>query len=112
MPNTREIPRERWDTYLGTIARTEQHRPVRVEVEAPEGGSQQVAERLPLLGLSLEARGGSDIDITVEAGTKPGDFEHRVPHAERLYALEDDEGRIECLDIETGGQTRTLVYFD
>ena len=112
MGQTHDIPREKWEAFFNAVARNEQHRSVRVEVDDPGLGSQAIADHVPLVGVSLDRRGGTDIDVMVEAGGSSGGFTHRVPHAERVRALEADDGRLSCLDIESEGAGRTLVYFD
>jgi hypothetical protein len=112
MGRTHDIPREQWESFFDAVAKKEQHRSVRVEIDEPGIGAQALADHVPLLGVSLERRGGSDVDVTLEAGGHSGGFRHRVPHAERVYALEADDGRLSCLDIEAEGASHTLVYFE
>ncbi len=112
MGQTHDIPRDKWEAFFDAVARNEQHRAVRVEVDEPGLGAQAIAEHVPLVGLSVERRGGSEIDVMLEAGGATGSFTHRVPHAERVRALEADDGRLTCLDIEAEGASRTLVYFE
>ena len=114
MGRTHEIPREQWTSFFGAVARTEYDRRVRIELDEEGLGSQPLAEHMPLIGLALEQRGSNDIEVTVKAGPR-GDFEHRIPAARRLVALEGDDGDLRCLDIESsdgGHAVHTRVYFE
>ncbi len=110
MSSTHDIPREAWEEFFGAMARTERDRRVWLEVDEPGSGPQHVAERLPFVGVTVERRGGSDIDVVVEAGPT-SDFQHRVPHVDHVYALEGDDGRLQCLDLQSEA-THTLVRFE
>jgi hypothetical protein len=114
MGRTHEIPREQWTSFFGAVARTEYDRRVRIELDEEGLGSQPLAEHLPLVGLALERREASDVDVTVKAGPR-GDFEHRIAAARRLVALEGDDGDLRCLDIESsadGHAVHTRVFFE
>ncbi|MFM2152421.1 MAG: hypothetical protein RL199_856 [Pseudomonadota bacterium] len=114
MGRTHEIPREQWTSFFGAVARTEYDRRVRIELDEEGLGSQPLAEHLPLVGLALEKRGANDIEVCVKAGPR-GDFEHRIPEARRLVALEGDDGDLRCLDIESaedGHAVHTRVFFE
>lgn len=110
MSRTHAIPRASWESFFNAMAKTERDRRVWLEVDTPEQGAQRVAEHLPFVGVSMERKGADDVDVMLEAGLS-GDFVHRVASAEKVYALEGDDGRLECLDIEAGA-THTLVHFD
>ncbi len=110
MSRTHDIPRGAWDDFFGAMARTERDRRVWLEVDEPGQGVQHVAERLPFVGLTLERRERNDVDVLLEAGLD-GDFRHRVAQVSHVYALEGDDGRLECLDLESGGG-HTRVRFE
>jgi len=114
MSRTHEIPRDQWSAFFGALAKTETERPVRIELDEEGLGSQPLAEHMPFLGLALERRGSSEVDVTVRTGGS-GDFEHRIAAARRIVALEGDEGDLRCVDIESGdGGTavHTRVHFE
>lgn len=110
MKRTHDIPRKAWEEFFGAMARTERDRRVWLEIDSPDGGVQHVAERLPFVGVSVERKDRDDVDVLVEAGLS-GDLRHRVAAVDRIYVVEGDDGRLECLDLESG-EGRTLVRFE
>ena len=113
MPTTREIPRPHWESYLQEVTDAEVNHLVRLERDTLAGGSEQLLSGVPLAGLSLEGKGefAEAVDITFAPGTPAGDYMHHIDHTRSIYAVEDDDGRLQCLDIE-GDDGKTLVYFD
>jgi hypothetical protein len=110
MSSTHDIPRAAWEEFFGAMARTERDRRVWLEVNEPGAGTQHVAERLPFVGVTVERRGGRDVDVVVEVGPT-SDFQHRVTRVDHVYALEGDDGRLQCLDLQSAA-SHTLVRFE
>ena len=113
MATTREIPRQEWESFLQELTDTELDHSVRVESESAQGGG-KLLSGAPLIGLSLEGKGAQAdaLEITVKVGGPQGDYTHHVDRARALFSLEDDQGHVQCLDIEDENDEKTLVYFD
>lgn len=113
MSRTREIPRREWQKYLDDLSRRERDHGVRIELDEKDQGSQIVAGKMPLLGISCETKGSQAgaLDISVTRSNGQDEFTHRLEGTRRIYAEEADDGHIQCLDIENDSG-RTLIYFD
>ena len=112
MHHTREIPRERWAEYLSLLSNVTRAQSVRIEADSTEIGEQQLAQRLPLLSISLEQKGSSRGSIEVTVGRPGEEITHRIAKPQRLYADESESGELECLDIEDASHTKTLIFFE
>lgn len=112
MHHTREIPRDVWSDYLTLLSSINRAQCVRIEAGGPDIGEQTLAQRLPLLDISLEEKGSSQGSIEVTVGRPGEEITHRILHPERIYADEDESGELECLDIEDGEHTKTLIFFE
>ncbi|CAM4436212.1 DUF5335 family protein [Corallococcus exiguus] len=107
-----EIPREQWESYLAGISRQDATQWVRVESIDAETGDQPLADRLPLVDISLERKGSDAGAVQIIVGREDGRITHRILEPDHLYAeLDGESGALECLEIgERGG--KTLVFFE
>ncbi|MGZ3460142.1 MAG: DUF5335 family protein [Archangium sp.] len=112
MHHMREIPREGWADYLSLLSIVECDHQVRIEAEGPELGDQTLAERLPLVDISVEEKGSEEGAIEVTVGHPGEELTHRISHPEHVRATESDSGELECLDIEDADHMKTLIYFE
>ncbi len=112
MHHTREIPREVWSDYLTLLSSMNRTQSVRIEAGGMQLGEQQLAQRLPLLSISLEEKGSGQGTIEVTVGRPGEEITHRIFHPTRLYADESESGELECLDIEDAEHTKTLIFFE
>lgn len=107
-----EIPREEWASYLAGISRKGATQWVRVESIDAETGDQPLADRLPLVDISLETKGSDSGAVQIIVGREGEEVTHRILEPDHLYAELDGETKaLECLEIgEKGG--KTLVFFE
>ncbi|NOJ98268.1 hypothetical protein D7W82_36095 [Corallococcus sp. CA049B] len=107
-----EIPREQWASYLAGISKQDATQWVRVESIDAETGDQPLADRLPLVDISLEQKGSDAGAVQIIVGREDGRITHRILEPDHLYAeLDEASGALECLEIgERGG--KTLVFFE
>jgi acetoin utilization protein AcuB len=110
-PNTREIPRERWSSFLALIEHLQKDRPVRVEVIGPQLGDQELAGRAQLRSISAPSKGTGARTIEIDLGVDAG-LDHRVFRPVHVYAIQSSAGTLDCLDIEDESQTKTLIRFE
>jgi hypothetical protein len=112
MSKTHEIACDQWSAFLKEVSNKERNHKVRIESDELETGNEDLANNVPLVGISCEMKGNlaGAVDIMVAPGGKGGDYTHRVENAKAIYAMEGDDGDLECIDIE--GTGKTLVYFD
>ncbi|WNG44601.1 hypothetical protein F0U60_11255 [Archangium minus] len=112
MANTIEIPRENWALYFERLGRQAQTYPVRIEVENQDIGDQEMARRLPLVGIDLETKGSEVGDIEVTVGDADQNFMHHINEPTRVYLMVDDSGNIDCIEIEDGAEGKTIIFFE
>ena len=112
MANTIEIPREHWAVYFERLGRQAQTYPVRIEVENQDIGDQEMARRLPLVGIDLETKGSEVGDIEVTVGDADQNFMHHIDGPTRVYLMVDDSGNIDCIEIEDGAEGKTIIFFE
>ncbi|WP_223641598.1 DUF5335 family protein [Corallococcus sp. EGB] len=107
-----EIPREEWASYLAGISRKDATQWVRVESIDSETGDQPLADRLPLVDITLETKGSDSGAVQIIVGREGEEVTHRILEPDRLYAELDDQTKaLECLEIgEKGG--KTLIFFE
>ena len=107
-----EIPREEWASYLAGISRKDATQWVRVEFIDAESGDQPLADRLPLVDISLETKGSDAGAVQIIVGREGQEVTHRILEPDRVYAeLDDKTQALECLEIgEKGG--KTLIFFE
>lgn len=110
--HTREIPKPNWGHYLQALGNHKAYQPVRVQVESEELGAQPLAEGLPLVGISMEAKGSHKDAIEVTLGSPgEGDFTHMIDQPAHLWVEEDEAGEVQTIDIEGAGRIKTLIFF-
>lgn len=112
MANTIEIPRDNWAVCFERLGRQAQTYPVRIEVENRDIGDQEMARKLPLVGIDLETKGSEAGDIEVTVGGSGDNFMHHIDDPTRVYLMVDDSGNIDCIEIEDRGDGKTLIFFE
>jgi hypothetical protein len=111
MGRTIEIPRETWAVYFDNLNKRALNEPVRIQVENRDIGDQELTRRLPLVGIDLETKGSEAGDIEVTVGDERRELLHHIDNAVRVYLKVDDDGNIDCLEIEDGDNGKTLLFF-
>lgn len=112
MGRTIEIPRQTWAVYFDNLNKRALSEPVRLEVENRDIGDQEMTRRLPLVGIDLETKGSEAGDIEVTVGDERQEFTHAIDNPTRVYLKVDDDGNIDCMEIEDQGDGKTLVFFE
>ena len=108
MSEPREIPRERWADYLSGLSARERDEVVRVALAGRSLGEQTVVGDAPLRRIAVADMGDVQGIIEIRLG---GGVTHWIPEPEHMYALEDENGDVECLDIEDRARVKTLIFF-
>ncbi|WP_375756077.1 DUF5335 family protein [Corallococcus exercitus] len=107
-----EVPREQWASYLAGISKQAATQWVRVESIDADTGDQPLADRLPLVEISLEKKGSDSGAVQIIVGREDERITHRILEPDLLIAeLDSQSGALECLEIgERGG--KTLIFFE
>lgn len=110
---TRQIEKDKWTNFLDAFSAHNQTRNIMVDMEHKELGPQTVVNSKPLLALEADMN-EDEQSITIIAGDpqggEPESLTHRVMDPTAIWVKEDDQGRVETLDIESE-EGRTLVKF-
>jgi uncharacterized protein DUF5335 len=112
MAHTIEIPKGNWAVYFERLGQQAQRYPVRIEVENRDIGDQELARKLPLMGLDLETKGSEVGDIEVTVGEAGDNFMHHINDPTRVFLKTDDGGNIDCIEIEDKANGKTLIFFE
>ena len=112
MGRTIEIPRETWAVYFDNLSKRALNEPVRIEVENRDIGDQEMTRKLPLVGIDLDTKGSEAGAIEVSVGDERRELMHRIDNAVRVYLKIDDDGNIDCLEIEDQDDGKTLLFFE
>ena len=106
------IEQEQWKSFLDDFTKRNQFRTSRLETVG-EGGAQEEAKSLPLVGVSYEPRGSDAGDVVIILGAETGrdHFEHLVPQVERIAPLLGDTGE-EGVGFEDHDGSKTLLVFE
>ncbi|OJT20632.1 hypothetical protein BO221_32135 [Archangium sp. Cb G35] len=112
MGRTIEIPRETWAVYFDNLSKRALNEPVRIEVENRDIGDQEMTRKLPLVGIDLETKGSEAGAIEVSVGDERRELMHRIDNAVRVYLKIDDDGNIDCMEIEDQDDGKTLLFFE
>ena len=112
MGRTIEIPRQTWAVYFDNLNKRALSEPVRLEVENRDIGDQEMTRRLPLVGIDLETKGSEAGDIEITVGDERGEFTHAIDNPTRVYLKVDDDGNIDCLEVEDQDNGKTLIFFE
>lgn len=105
---SREIPREGWAEYLSGLSAREHAHVVRIALAGRKLGEQVVVGDAPLRGIAVSDQGDVHGLIEIRLG---GGVTHWIPEPTHMYALEDENGDVECLDIEDRARVKTLIFF-
>jgi hypothetical protein len=95
------LAREHWHAYLEELTKLLEGRAAAVEVASADFGDQQLAQNVPLLGLTYD-RHGDVIDVALEG------IDHRVPHPKSL-AFDTLPGGVIAIELVGEDDVRTLL---
>ncbi len=112
MIRTVEIPRERWQSFLEMIDRLASGRPVRLEVARRELGDQDMASRLPLIGVELEQKGSDRGELVVSVATDRGELTHVIGQPTGIAIGLNDNDEPQWLAVAEPGDAITIIHFE
>ncbi len=109
---TQEIPRDQWTPFLNQFSRQHEGWLVTLEVFAPDVGAQEEASDLPLAGITIASGANEPETIAINVGKSPEDHvTHTINGPEHLWLEQTPEGADAALEIESEGETKTLLRF-
>lgn len=107
-----DIPKERWSSFIETIHRLADGRPVRLEVARRELGDQQMAELQPLTDIDFETKGSARGALVVSVGSDRGELTHLIAKPTRIAVGLNDVGEPQWVAIDEADGGTTIVHFE
>lgn len=113
MGTTHEIPSDDWATFFDAFSRIHRGWRSRVEVLGKEFGAQEEGKDLPLIGVSGDFGVPGRERVVIALGREPDDHvSHAVLHPAAIRLLQDEEGAVQALEIESADRSVTLLRFE
>ncbi len=97
-----------WTAFFDAFSRRHEGWLARLIVLDPKLGAQVEAFELPLQGVVADTRGR---DITIQLGLRPGDVEHAVRNAKRVWVELADDDAEAAVEIESSDGTKAILEF-
>jgi hypothetical protein len=109
---TQEIPREDWNSFFNSFSRQHEGWRATLEMLAPDLGAQNEGEDLSFEGVSLNSEASDRESIVISLTKSATDHvTHMVEGPTRVWLQQTDEGADASLEIESSGDTKTLLRF-
>jgi hypothetical protein len=110
MIRTVDISRERWPSFVETINKLADGRPIWLEVANRELGDQELEKLLPLVDFDLETKGSEKGRILIAAGSERGELNHLIDEPLAIAVGLNEAGAPEWIAIEEPGEATTIVH--
>jgi hypothetical protein len=111
MPS-RDIPREKWVTFLDSFSRQHERWLVNMEVVTDGLGVHKELREKPLIGVSADLKSSGSGTISIIAGERSDDHVNHIINGPTRLALEEtEEGAHKGLRIEGADGETTLLLF-
>lgn len=110
MQDTREIPRDAWDTFFTRFSQDHETQFVAVEVMGREIGAQVEGQSLLLSGISTADDEGQSLALMFDS-VNGEHLTHMVSNPTHVWLQRSAGNTDEALEIESADGTRTLVRF-
>ncbi|HEY0283912.1 MAG TPA: DUF5335 family protein [Vicinamibacterales bacterium] len=108
MQVTKEIPRERWDTFFSRFSDDHETQFVAVEVMGSDIGAQVEGRSLLLSGISRADANNQSLALMFDS-VNGEHVTHTVNKPTRVWVLRAPDNSDEALEIESADGTRTLI---
>jgi hypothetical protein len=108
-----EIRQDEWQAYLEGFSKRNGGRAAHVEVIGADLGAQELAERLPLEGITFEDKGSlaPSVEIFLGAATERH-LTHTITGVRLIAPKVGADGREDALEIEASDGTKTIIVFE
>ena len=107
---TREIREDQWIDFFDNFSRDHIGWPVTIEVLDPQSGPQNVAENLPLQGISFDQKGSRPCAVQISAGDEAGaHVNHVIDMPLHIRRADESNGSLD-VQIEPARGPTTLVH--
>jgi hypothetical protein len=108
--DSQEIPREQWIRFFDDFSKQHEGWIVNWEVLGRDIGDQEKTTRLPLVGISADAKGKPRIDIIV-GGRLDAHVTHVIETPKRVFFKPADQPGHEAIEVELDDGRVTVITF-
>jgi hypothetical protein len=108
--DTKEIPRDAWDTFFSRFSNDHETQFVAVEIMGRDIGAQVEGSPLLLSGISRADDGGESLALMFDS-VNGEHLTHMVNNPTHVWVQRSAGNTDEALEIESADGTRTLVRF-
>lgn len=110
MQDTREIPRDAWDSFFSRFSNGHETQFVAVEVMGHDIGAQVEGRTLLLNGISTADDDGQSLALMLDS-VNGEHLTHMINRPTHVWVQRTADDTDEALEIESADGTRTLVRF-
>jgi hypothetical protein len=108
--DSQEIPREQWIRFFDDFSKQHEGWIVNWEVLGSDIGDQEKTTRLPLVGISADAKGKPRIDIIV-GGRLEAHVTHVIETPKRVFFRQAEQPGHEAIEVELDDGRVTVITF-
>ena len=110
--DTQGLPREEWGAFFDDLSREFESGLVTVEVSGDGLPHVPVIENLPLLGITLNTKGGDAGSITIMAGEDADTaISHTVIGPTQVNVAREAHGAVAAVQIDAPDPAQTRIHF-
>jgi hypothetical protein len=102
--NSYEVPREEWNHFFDDLSQSHQGWEATIELQGSDFGAQNVADKVPLLGITAEHN-----SIEIGVGDVDSFVTHMVSHPEHVRVAELRPGEDVAVEIDSESGPVTVV---
>ena len=116
----KEVPPERWASFLDEFTRRHHGGPVLVEIAEPRRvgdesagagrATRRVAVDAPLSSIALEGE-PSEAELVIDVGRGAERIEHRAGRPVQVRLVQEDDGAARGIEVDTSGGETAFVGF-
>jgi hypothetical protein len=110
MAQTKKIDQGRWSEFLSMFSKGNRGRRVTFEVADMENGDQPLTDASPLLAIDYDPADKGD-DLVITTGRDEVDYSHKISAPVEIWESQDDNGKVETLEIIDQDGAKTIVAF-
>ena len=110
MAQTKQVQKERWLEWVSMFSNGNRGRKIAIEIVGPAEGDQPLTGAAPLFAVDYDPEGKGD-DLVITTGRDEIDYTHKISAPAEIWESQDDNGKVETLEVVNQEGTKTIVEF-
>ena len=106
-----KIPIEQWSDFFSQLSNQNQGRNLSLEIYDQDSGDVGATRQGQLLAVDYDPVGKGN-DIVVTTGVDQIDYSHTIPSPVEVWQAENDNGRINAIEIIDQNNVKTIVSLE